>query len=178
MLHRKTQHQLYLLFLFTSSVNSFLVPTPQDPKSSTMLSSLVPSLTPELVTQFTTAAVLGTFVDPVVEQVYNMKTKQKADHKDAIFFGAANSISNAARIYGILIAVDLFATSFDFSLPIENLSSSALPVSLTIWALSTVSVVKRSIFLSAVVGNRLGRVALYDRLFDFLIAVIGLVLIL
>jgi small-conductance mechanosensitive channel len=50
----------------------------------------------------------------------------------------------------------------------------AYPLSLDLWLALTVSTLKRTTFLQAVSGTKLGRVTLFDRLLDFLIAAVAI----
>jgi small-conductance mechanosensitive channel len=99
--------------------------------------------------------------------------------RSTFLYGAGGSISTAARVFAALTLAGFVAERFHLKLPMEaNLREVAPSVTLTIWAALTASAIKKSIFLQGVSGNHLGRVGLYDRLIDFLIATITAVVIL
>ena len=119
-------------------------------------------------------------------------------HKDTnlvttLLYGAVDSIAIAARVYAVLLVVDLlqnrlllssqWSSSSTWSLlPISpmldtnghpivvELDQVAPIVAFTVWCGLTLSTIKRLLLLQAVAGTKLRRVKLYDRLLDVLIA--------
>ena len=127
--------------------------------------------------------VLGFAVDPLVETIFKSNPKlfrrDGVDAQTTFAYGAADSISTAARIYGVFVfggylndylALDIMS--------MDNNHEVATKVATTIWGALTIATVKRTLFLQQVAGKTLGRVELYDRLIDFiLIAITGVVVL-
>jgi hypothetical protein len=143
------------------------------------------SLDQQLVTDLVIAGTLGFLSDPLVQLVYN-GTQPSAlvdsNFRATLVYSLVDSISVAARVFGGILLLDL---AIDFlhldlfaSIIQADLHSVAPQVGLTVWAALTASAVKRTVFLQAVTGNRLGRVALYDKLLDFVIGIITVALVL
>lgn len=135
----------------------------------------------KLVTDLVVAGALGFVTDPVVQLVYNgtHPSANDSDFRATLVYHLVDSISVAARVFGGILLLDLAINVLSLNVPIQaDLRSAAPQVGLTVWAALTVCAVKRTIFLKAVWGNRLGRVSLYDKLFDFVIALITAALVL
>jgi len=138
------------------------------------------------------ASILAVATDPVVEMVWNgtlakmnKKTKE-VDFKNTISFGVADSIAVGARVYLALLVADNAEQHLRTILPFPpelvtmdvQLRDVALNIAVTVWAALSISTIKRLVFLQSVSGNSLGRVALYDRLLDFVIVLLATLLVL
>lgn len=139
------------------------------------------ALDQQLVTDLIIAGTLGFVSDPLVQLVYNgtHPSANDSDFRATLVYSLVDSISMAARVFGGILLLDLAANVLSLNVPIQaDLRSVAPQVGLTVWAALTVCAVKRTIFLQAVSGNRLGRVSLYDKLLDFVIGLITVALVL
>jgi small-conductance mechanosensitive channel len=99
-----------------------------------------------------------------------------SDLRSTFLFGVTHSVAIAARVYLGLIVAELILDRFPSIVMFSNLSAesvslreSAPSIAFTIWSGLTLCTIKRIIFLQSVPGRRLGRVALLDRLLDFVI---------
>jgi len=172
--------------LLPASAAGFLAVFPLSRRPSTSSISkriLVPpqqiAVDPQLITDLGIAGVFGTFTDPAVELIFNTTHIKQSDlnqveFKDTLLFGMADSVSTAARVLGILLLSDVLLDLLHLTLPIidADLSEIAPTIALAIWCSLSVSAVKRTLFLQAIAGTRLGRVAIYDKLIDFLIGLV------
>lgn len=142
---------------------------------------------PQLVTDLLLAGTLGFATDPFVEMFLNSTHRRGRatdpasafDFKATFLYGAADSISVAARVFGVAIVTELFMDALALESPFAvSLRNVAPELGFTMWAALTLCAVKRSIFRQAVSGEQLGRVMIYDRLIDFVVAIITLTQIL
>jgi small-conductance mechanosensitive channel len=120
------------------------------------------------------AGIVGYAADPLAEAVFNVThlENENEDVRTTLLYGAADSISIGARAFGVVLLVDLVQEFFLLKLPFSvDLVSAAPQIGMTLWATMTLSTVKRTIFKQCVSGIRLGRVALYDKLIDFILGV-------
>lgn len=139
---------------------------------------IFPSVDGNLLANLGLAGALGFGVDPLVEIVWNgthPSREEDSSFRNTFTYGAADSIAVAARLYGGLILVGAFTDHFPGILPVENLLDKAPLVASTVWAALTVSAVKRTLFVQRTSSGKLGRVALYDRLIDFVIGIVTVV---
>jgi small-conductance mechanosensitive channel len=138
------------------------------------------------LTELVVAGVLGTATDPFAELLFDKKdltNSSATDFKTTFAYGAADSISNAARVYGILVLLEyvrdntlpVFASIIPSSISFHD---AAPKIALTVWVAFTLGTVKRTIFLQSVAGNKLKRVKLYDRLIDFIFFAVSAMVIL
>ena len=127
----------------------------------------------QVLTDLLVAGTLGFATDPLVELIFNSTESpdKHTDFKATFLYHAANSIAVAARVFGALVIANVVTEAFQLELPV-HLQGVAPVIAFTIWAGLTVSAVKRAIFENAVAGDRLGRVVLYDRLLDFVLAAV------
>jgi small-conductance mechanosensitive channel len=138
---------------------------------------------PSLLTDLAVAGALGFGTDPLVELIFNgthpLRTdSDEVNFRNSFIYGAADSIGTSAQVFGALVLVDFAAERFHLNLPIEvDLREAAPSVAFTIWLALAASTIKRTLFLQAVSGSQLGRVGLYDRLIDFLVASITIVVV-
>ncbi|CAB9502812.1 MscS family protein [Seminavis robusta] len=125
----------------------------------------------QLLTELAIAGTLGVVTDPLVDKIFHTKPQldEDANVETTFLYGAANTISNAARVYAILILLAWFGQTFQLSWIPENLAAVTPKLTVTIWAAYALGVVKRTLFFQKVAGNKLGRVKLYDQLIDFVI---------
>jgi len=186
---RLSLSSLVLILLEAPLSSSFAVSTLQQTKGRLLLatkssSSSLSALDQQLLTDLSIAGALGVFTDPVVERIFNIthirhSGLDEVKFRDTFFFGAADSVSTAARIFGVLILVDLVVTEFGFQLPFEaDLGQVAPIVAACLWVALTLSAIKKTVFLQGIAGRKLGRVALYDKLIDFFIAIISVAVVL
>lgn len=139
------------------------------------------ALDQQLVTDLVIAGTLGFVSDPLVQLIYNgtHPSANDSDFRATLVYSLVDSISVAARVFGGILLLDLASDVLYLNIPIQaNLRSVAPQVGLTVWAALTVCAVKRTIFLQAVSGNRLGRVSVYDKLLDFVIGLLTVALVL
>jgi small-conductance mechanosensitive channel len=132
------------------------------------------------LTSLAIAGILGFATDPLVEAVFNRSEVERdtdVEFRDTLLFGAADSIALGARAAGLLLLLDWLGSFVDLEkyLPFlqVDLAQAAPQVGLTIWLGLSLSTIKRTIFKQAVwstTGN-LGRVALFDRLIDFVLGI-------
>lgn len=132
------------------------------------------------LTQFALAGTLGVVTDPLAELAFakNPSWNHDKDIKTTFLYGAADSISNAARLYASLMLIGVTADWLDWTFVPPTLVSCAAPIALIVWAGLTLGTVKRTVFLQLVSGNKLGRVRLYDQLIDFVLWLLVAVLVL
>lgn len=83
-------------------------------------------------------------------------------------------------MYLALVAADYLANRVQLlpGLASVPLKESALTIAVTVWAALSFCTIKRRIFLQSVAGTSLGRVALYDRLIDFVVFLMATLLVL
>lgn len=140
------------------------------------------------VSNYTLAATILAFgTDYAVARLWNGNqhplTAEKGGRGDltqrlqtTFLYGATNSISVSARVYLALLLFDLFLARFpvmeNFPSADVSLRVAAPVITVTVWFGLTMCTVKRIVLMQLVSGNRLGRVVLLDRLFDFVIFVI------
>lgn len=138
---------------------------------------------PSLLTDLAVAGALGFVMDPLVELIFNGTHPERTDSdeenfRNSFIYGAADSIGTSARVFGVLALADFAAERFHLNFPIEeDLREAAPGVVFTIWVALAASTIKRTLFQQAVSGGELGRVGLYDRLIDFLVASITVVVV-
>jgi small-conductance mechanosensitive channel len=148
-----------------------------------MTTAVHATLEPSLLTDLAVAGALGFGIDPLVELIFNGTHLERTDSDEANFknsfiYGAADSIGTSAKVFGALALADFAAERFHLNLPIEvDLREAAPSVALTIWVALAACTIKRTLFLQAISGSQLGRVGLYDRLIDFLVASITTVVV-
>jgi small-conductance mechanosensitive channel len=141
------------------------------------------TLEPSLLTDLAVAGALGFGTDPLVEILFNGTHPERTDSdelnfKNSFIYGAASSIGTSAQVFGALALVDFAAETLHLNLPIEgDLRDAAPSVVFTIWVALTACTIKRTLFLQAVSGNQLGRVGLYNRLINFLVASITVLVV-
>lgn len=175
-----------ILFLLEAPFSSGFAESTVQTKGlfATKSSSSLSALDQQLLTDLAIAGTLGVFTDPVVERIFDISRIKhsgldEVEFQDTLLFGAADSVSTAARLFGVLILVDLVVTEFGFQLPFEaDLGQVAPILAACLWAALTLSAVKKTLFLQGITGTRLGRVALYDNLIDFLIAIVSVAVVL
>jgi small-conductance mechanosensitive channel len=126
------------------------------------------------------AGILGFATDPFVEMFFNTthptqssSSNETVAFKTTFLYGAADSISVAARVFGCICLTDILIDTLPVQSPFAvNLRDVAPQIGVTLWLAMTLSTVKRSIFKQAVSGNTLGRVTIYDRLIDFVVGIV------
>ena len=102
-------------------------------------------------------------------------TTEQINIRSTFFFGITHSVAMSARAFlGLWFAekvMDRFPIIRKFSLADDSisLSESAASITLTLWTGLTLCTIKRVILMRTVSGKRLGRVALFDHLLDFII---------
>jgi small-conductance mechanosensitive channel len=181
--HHSHRHQQVLV---AKSAWSAFQPTCRQPRHTTDLHLSFDDYPPAPVSGLAIAASLALFVDPLVESVFNVthiRTQQGADLGDTLLFGAGKSISTAALVYASMVGSDIIfhmlGRNIEDFLPFEtDLKTAAPSVSFCLWAALTISAVKRTVFLQRISGRKLGRIALYDRLIDIVIALISVEVVL
>ena len=136
----------------------------------------------ELITELVISGTLGLVTDPLVEMLFNVTELTRNDNDDfetTFAFGIANSISLAARLFFFVLLASLAVDELHLYVPIGvDLREADPKLAATIWAAGSLSTIKRTLFLRAIDGRKLGRVTLYDRLLDFLIGLVTAALIL
>ena len=148
--------------------------------------SLLEDNIPAPLVELTIATSLALFTDPLVESFFNathIRTRQDADFGDTLSFAAGKSISTAALVYAAMVGADvafhMLGISIEESLPFETELTTAAPtVAFCLWAALTLSAVKRTVFLQSISGRKLGRISLYDRLIDLVIALVSVEVVL
>ena len=143
------------------------------------LSLFEDDIPPPLV-ELVIATSLALFTDPLVESFFNathIRTRQDANFGDTLSFAAGKSISKAALVYAAMVGADLafhmLGVNIEEPLPFETELTTAAPtVAFCLWAALTLSAVKRTVFLQSISGRKLGRISLYDRLIDLVIALV------
>ena len=102
-------------------------------------------------------------------------TARQINIRSTLFFGITHSVALSARAFlGLWAAekiMDRFPIIRKFSLTDDSISlSEAAPsITMTLWTGLTLCTIKRVILMRTVSGKRLGRVALFDHLLDFII---------
>eukprot|EP00977_Amphora_coffeiformis_P012021 scaffold2962_cov169-Amphora_coffeaeformis.AAC.8 len=145
----------------------------QTPRPSSS-SSLSIALDAQLVTDLSIAATLGFATDSIVELAFNathLEWQRQEEFTGTVLYGAARSVSIAARTYGVFLLTSLGLDKVNmmsslpvyFHLPDRD---AAWHIAVTLWIALTVSTVKRTLFQQSVHGERLGRVVFFDRLID------------
>jgi small-conductance mechanosensitive channel len=137
------------------------------------------------------AGVLAVGTDPVVRTLWNAThlNTTKSDLSETVTFSVADSVTTSAKVYlallgaqavlGWVSAAGTVQASQPSSGAPELLSSqSASTIALTVWVALSLSTLKRLVFLQSVSGTSLGRVALYDRLLDFILFLLSTLVIL
>lgn len=150
---------------------------------------------PQILADLTVVGVLGFAIDPLIERIYNETIKNPEDmdvdedFEGTLVYGVVNGVSIAARVYGFLLVTALVVPSLlpagshaDLPLVTDALVANprevSLKVALTVWGTLAACTVKRTLLLQSVSGKSLGRVTLYDRLIDFALANVALLMIL
>jgi small-conductance mechanosensitive channel len=129
----------------------------------------------EVATNLAIAGAIGFGADPLVEMVFNASeientNPDEAEFKDTLIFATVNNIALAARVFGGTLLVGIIAELLKFQLPIQSDIREVAPeLSSIVWGALTIADIKRIVFLQSIAGTTLGRVALYDKLIDFLI---------
>ena len=131
--------------------------------------------------------VLATFLAVGTERIVNLiwenqlfgfqkeGTARQINIRSTLFFGITHSVALSARAFlGLWAAekiMDRFPIIRKFSLTDDSISlSEAAPsITLTLWTGLTLCTIKRVVLMRTVSGKRLGRVALFDHLLDFII---------
>lgn len=142
--------------------------------SASTLTPLSIALDAQLVTDLSVAAMLGLAADPLVELGFNathVEWQRQEAFTGTFLYGAARSVSIAARTYGVFVLASLVLENINMrDLPVYFFQlpdrTSAWKIALTLWAVLTVSTIKRTVFQQSVHGQRLGRVAFLDKLID------------
>ena len=126
------------------------------------------------------SALLSTTTVPTCELIYNITSladKQQIPSKDfrkTFVYGVADSITQSARLFAALRVGLVLLEAFHSNVLRPEIfgRDKAFQVALTILFALTLSAAKRSVLASIVVSKdpeKLGRVTLFDRLFDFII---------
>jgi small-conductance mechanosensitive channel len=143
------------------------------------------------------AGVLAAGTDPVVRTLWNAThlNTTKSDLSETVTFSVADSVTTSAKVYLALLGAQAVLGWVSAGLPNEDAntvqatqpssgapellsSQSALTIALTVWVALSLSTLKRLVFLQSVSGTSLGRVALYDRLLDFILFLLSTLVIL
>lgn len=144
----------------------------------------------ELLPTLFIAGFLGFGIDPILEIFWkgrrihqHGKLDQDGEPRDASFDStylhrATVKISTAARIFGVLLIGDLIHSRFPMLMPLENLRAAAPGVAFTVWFALVFCSTKRAMIARSTSTGRLGRIELYDRLIDFVVAVVTMAMIL
>lgn len=159
-------------------------PEPPMPTSTRIIDSKVTSsalfmeVDTVLISQLVVGATLATVTDPLEEMVFNKTAVLRGDDETdndlqaAFWYGAADSITVAARTYLVVLIGGVATQVFDWNLPIEaDLREAAPAVAVTVWVALTLCTIKQTLFSRLIEGRNLGRIKLYDRLLDFVVAI-------
>lgn len=126
-----------------------------------------------LVTQLAVSGLVGVGTDPLVAAVYrnNHHLDKDVDVSSTFLYGAADSLSNAARVYFglVLFSATQDMLGIDAVGALSLLDDAAPKIAVTVWTALTLGKAKQIFFLQKVSGTRLGRVSIYDRLIDFVL---------
>lgn len=134
-----------------------------------------------ILAQLAAAGVVGVAADPLAAKIleanprlYTKEVVEKVEVQTTFLYGAADSLSNAARVYFVLTFVDTAIQMSGLTVPFlpSNLGEAAPTIAFAIWACLTLSKAKKTFFVQKVAGNQLGRVALYDQLIDFILVIV------
>ena len=156
---------------------------PQRPSDVDYRLSNVASLDPKVVTDLAVAGTVGFGTLPLAQALHNATTGFQDDDKEVskfrstLWYGVADSIAWAARVFGLVCLVDIVfenkqVLSYLPSFLIDsNLRAAAPQLGVLAWATLTIRTIKRTLFARSLSKHpdRLGRMSLYDRGMDFLI---------
>lgn len=129
------------------------------------------------------AIVLAFGADRFARGVWNKgHPDAQAGYRATVLYGASHGVAISARVYLALVATEVALQRLpnvseallpqqdgDLILQQWNLREAAPSVAITIWVGMSACTIKRVLLLQSVSGRKLGRVALVDRFFDFLI---------
>lgn len=119
------------------------------------------------------ASTLALATDPMIALRF-----ENQDEKPTLY-AAAKSVTVAARLYVILSVTGILCAQYDWLPPAPiDLKEKAFTISLTAWLTLTASKAKKSFLKNAISGTRLGRVALYDTMLDFLLIILATAIVL
>lgn len=160
--------------------------------SSQAAGDFVGSLLDPSSTHLIVAGLLATWTEPVVQTVWNathLANDTNGELSTTVAFGVADSVATGASVYlGLLALIYAWEQLFSKVIPpsvavavVDNIhldQASALTIAVTVWIAMSLSTIKRLIFLQKVSGTSLGRVALYDRLIDFILFLLSTLVVL
>ena len=132
----------------------------------------------------TIAAILAFGVDPLCRQLWRKGHPNATEgFRSTLVYGATHSIAISAQVYLGLVALETFLhtmphvsnKAFPFlTQTSRSLLEAAPAIAFSLWVGLTVATIKRVLLLQSVAGRKLGRVALFDRFLNFLLAVVTL----
>jgi len=148
---------------------------------------LVDLISHTLIYDLLFATLLAFGADRAVAQYWRgTHPKESEGLRSTVLYGATHSIVISARIYLILIVAELILDRFpaisvlpeESGITTMSLREAAPSVAFCAWGGMTACIVKRVILIQSVAGKTLGRVALFDRLMDFVIFLVTIMTIL
>lgn len=166
-------------FLSVASLQNPLAPTREPPLADAVVRAS-PLDTDDIVSLSLGAAV-AVGMDPLVRQVFNethhyQQTVDDADFGVTLLYGAADSLSIAARVF---LGVSATGWLLEWRTKESNILAESGPsIATVVWLGLTIANIKRTLLLQSVSGLSLGRVSLYNSLIDFVLVLVSSVLIL
>lgn len=121
------------------------------------------------------AAIVASTTDFLVqkwcnESQYLELKHEKGQYKETLLYAAAESLDVGAKAYAITITADIVTSIFPAlknAMPFQaNLFQAAPHIGFVIWSIKSISSIKHLILNKLVYGQRLGKLAFFDRLTD------------
>lgn len=138
--------------------------------AATGLASMTNELTSLLI-----ATIIGLGFDPLVSVLFNVTHiihDEDDEHaaRQTFLYGAAESVAEGAKACAVVLFVDVLAKLFGVSCNVD-LVKAAPEIGFAVWVGLTISEIKKTLLRRAVSGRKsLGRVGVFNRLIDFLLA--------
>jgi small-conductance mechanosensitive channel len=120
-------------------------------------------------------------VDIIVESVSNdhlKKPKVESTFRQTFLYAATHSVALSARVYLSLLIAELVLDRFPVVTVTVSLREAAPAVAFLAWMGMTACNIKRIVFWQSIKGKKLGRIALLDRVLDFVIFLVTLLAVL